>query len=62
MAVPKHKTSKMRSRRRRSANMVQTAPNLVACSNCGNKILLHHACPKCGFYRNNEVFKPEKMA
>jgi len=62
MAVPKHKTSKMRTRRRRAANMKLVAPTLIECSNCGNKTKLHHVCPKCGFYRNREIFKPEEMA
>jgi large subunit ribosomal protein L32 len=62
MAVPKHKTSKNRSRSRRAANMKLAAPTLVGCSNCGNQIVRHRVCPKCGFYRNKEVFKPEDMA
>jgi large subunit ribosomal protein L32 len=62
MAVPKFKTSKARSRRRRSANMALTGPNLIRCPQCDNKILRHRVCPKCGHYRKNEVFKPEDMA
>ena len=62
MAVPKYKTSKARSRRRRSINMSMTTPNLVSCSNCGNKILRHRVCPKCGFYKGNQIIEPEDMA
>ncbi|MBN1409998.1 MAG: 50S ribosomal protein L32 [Spirochaetales bacterium] len=62
MAVPKYKTSKARSRRRKSINMAQTMPNFIECGNCGNKVIRHRVCPKCGFYRGNEVFKPEEMA
>ncbi|HTH13372.1 MAG TPA: 50S ribosomal protein L32 [Spirochaetia bacterium] len=62
MAVPKFNTSKTRTRRRRSANMKMTVPNLMACGNCGNKILMHRVCPKCGFYRGKQVFEPESMA
>ncbi|MBN2736756.1 MAG: 50S ribosomal protein L32 [Spirochaetales bacterium] len=62
MAVPKTKTSKMRTRRRRSINMAFTSPNLIECSNCGNKVLRHRVCPKCGQYRGREVFKPEDLA
>jgi len=62
MAVPKFNTSKARSRRRRAANMKMTVPNLVACGNCGNKVLLHRVCAKCGFYRGKQVFEPESMA
>ncbi|MCL2138475.1 MAG: 50S ribosomal protein L32 [Treponema sp.] len=59
MAVPRYKTSKARTRRRRSINMKLTAPNLVECNGCGNKVLLHHVCPKCGFYRGKQVIVPD---
>ncbi len=62
MGVPKYKASKSRTRRKRSINSFLEAPKLVGCSNCGNKILRHRACPKCGMYRGKEVFKPEEMA
>ncbi|MFP4363415.1 MAG: 50S ribosomal protein L32 [Spirochaetia bacterium] len=62
MAVPKYKTSKARTRRRRSINMAKTAPNLVFCGNCGNRVQLHRVCPKCGFYRGKPVYEPEDMA
>ncbi len=59
MAVPKFKTSKSRSRRRRTINMALNLPMLVECSNCGNKMLLHKVCPKCGCYRGKQIYKPE---
>jgi large subunit ribosomal protein L32 len=59
MAVPKFKTSKARTRRRQSINMKLVAPNLVECGNCGNRVLLHRVCPKCGFYRGKQVILPE---
>ena len=58
MAVPKRKTSKARTGRRLSINMKLTAPNMVDCSSCGNKVLLHRVCPKCGFYRGKQVIVP----
>ncbi len=58
MAVPRAKTSKARTRRRQSMNMKLVAPNLIECSSCGNKILLHRVCPKCGFYRGRQVMAP----
>jgi large subunit ribosomal protein L32 len=61
MAVPKYKTSKARTRRRRSINMKLIAPTLVECGSCGNKILLHRVCPKCGFYRGKQVITPENI-
>jgi large subunit ribosomal protein L32 len=62
MAVPKYKTSKARSRKRKSINMKLKEILLVECSNCGNKVLPHRVCAKCGFYKGSQVFEPEEMA
>ncbi|MBB6479112.1 MAG: 50S ribosomal protein L32 [Spirochaetaceae bacterium] len=62
MAVPKYKTSKARSRRRRSINMKMGVDTLVSCTNCGNKIMRHRVCPKCGFYRGKQVIELDEMA
>ncbi len=59
MAVPRAKTSKARTRRRQGINMRLSAPKLVECGNCGNLIMLHRVCPKCGFYRGRQVIAPE---
>ncbi len=59
MAVPRAKTSKARTRRRRAMNMKLDAPTLVDCGSCGNKVLLHRVCPKCGFYRGKQVMVPK---
>ncbi|MCL2602015.1 MAG: 50S ribosomal protein L32 [Treponema sp.] len=59
MAVPKFRTSKARTRRRQSLNMKLTAPAMASCGSCGNQILLHRVCPKCGFYRGRQVILPE---
>jgi len=37
-------------------------PGLVECGTCGNKILPHRVCPKCGYYRGNQVIELESMA
>ncbi|MDR2595991.1 MAG: 50S ribosomal protein L32 [Treponema sp.] len=58
MAVPRGKTSKARTSRRQSINMRLTAPTMISCSTCGNKVLLHRVCPKCGFYRGKQVIVP----
>ena len=62
MAVPKGKTSKARTRRRKSVNMALTMPYLVECGNCGNKMRLHRVCPKCGYYRGKQIIELEEMA
>ena len=59
MAVPRAKTSKARTRRRQGINMKLKAPQLVECSNCGNLIMQHRVCPKCGFYRGRQVITQE---
>ncbi len=61
MAVPKYKSSKARTRRRHSINRKVEAPNLVSCSNCGNKVLRHRVCSKCGYYRGVQVLNPEDL-
>ena len=61
MIVPRAKTSKARTRRRQRINMKLQAPNLVECQACGNLILSHRVCPKCGFYRNKQVIDPDTM-
>ena len=62
MAVPKRKTSKARTHRRRAVNMKLKAPGLVECGNCGNLKIPHRVCPKCGFYKGVQVLEPEAMA
>jgi large subunit ribosomal protein L32 len=59
MAVPRANTSKARTRRRQKINMRLEVPTTVECASCGNKILLHHVCPKCGFYRGKQVIEPK---
>lgn len=55
MATPKYKTSKSKAASRKAANMKLKAPTLSVCSMCGNKIPPHHVCPKCGYYRGEQV-------
>jgi large subunit ribosomal protein L32 len=59
MAVPRAKTSKARTSRRQTINMRLDAPRTVECSSCGNQVLLHRVCPKCGFYRGRQVIEPK---
>lgn len=61
MAVPKYKISKAKSRTRKSINMKLSAPQLVECGTCGNKVLPHRVCPKCGFYRGKQILNLEDI-
>ena len=54
MAVPKHKTSKMKSRKRRT-HYKATAATVVRCSQCDEPKMPHRACPSCGTYRGRQV-------
>jgi large subunit ribosomal protein L32 len=59
MAVPRANTSKARTRRRQHLNMKLEANTLIACPSCGNQIVPHHVCPKCGFYRGKQRIIPK---
>ena len=52
--LPKRKVSKGRRDRRRAHDAV-SAPVLIECSNCHEKILPHRACPHCGHYKGRQV-------
>ena len=49
-AVPDHRVSKTRIRKRRS-HMALEVPGMVKCPNCGEMIKAHRVCPKCGYYK-----------
>lgn len=60
MAVPKYKTSKAKAASRKASNMKLAAPTLCKCPSCGNMILPHRVCPKCGYYKGQQVVELEK--
>jgi len=47
MGVPKKRTSRQKRDQRR-AHWKAVAPNVGTCPNCGEPVLPHRACPKCG--------------
>lgn len=61
MAVPFRKVSKTSKRMRRTHYKVK-ANGLVQCSKCGEMIRPHRMCPKCGFYKGEEVKNVSKVA
>jgi len=58
MPVPKRRTGKTKRNMRRSHHAI-TAPNLVECHSCGEKILPHRVCLKCGHYKDRLVIGSE---
>ena len=62
MAVPKRKPSKSKSRTRKSINMKLTPPALGECSTCGNSVIPHRVCPKCGFYKGKQYLDLEEIS
>ncbi len=60
MAVPKGKVSRQRRDKRRSSVWKLTAPQLVACPNCGALVMPHRVCPACGQYKGRTVIEVEE--
>ncbi|MBE6140608.1 MAG: 50S ribosomal protein L32 [Firmicutes bacterium] len=56
MAVPFRRTSKTKKRMRRT-HLKKEVGALTKCTNCGEYLRPHRACPKCGYYKNEEVIK-----
>lgn len=59
MAVPKHKTSKARRDKRRSAVWKLKAPSFSTCSHCGELVSPHRVCSNCGYYKGVSVIAKE---
>ena len=58
MPVPKRKTGKTKRNMRRSHHALK-APNVVECQSCGERILPHRVCPKCGHYKDRLAVNTE---
>lgn len=58
MAVPKHRTSKMKKRSRRAHDALAT-PGLSVCSNCNQPKSPHRVCANCGHYRDEKKIDVE---
>ncbi len=54
MAVPKKRTGSSSQGHRRS-NWKATVPETTICKNCGEIVLTHTVCPKCGTYKGKVV-------
>ncbi len=58
MAVPKRKTSKSKSRKRRT-HQTLSVTGTMNCPECGEAKLPHNICPSCNKYKG-EVIVPLK--
>jgi large subunit ribosomal protein L32 len=56
MAVPKRRQSKTRGAKRRSHDSLKT-PTWRNCSKCGEAVLAHQLCAKCGSYNGKQVIE-----
>lgn len=54
MAVPKRRTSKTVTKKRRTHFKLQV-PGMATCDNCGELKLAHRVCKSCGQYKGKEV-------
>lgn len=58
MPTPKRKHSHRRTHLRYAQWVGELrAPNLTACTHCGEMIPTYSACPVCGYYRGRKVIK-----
>jgi len=59
MALPKHKISKSKGRKRRTHKKTE-APNVTTCPQCGEAKLPHNACANCGTYKGRKAIETEE--
>ena len=57
MAVPKKKTSKMKSRTRRASNWRLDPPPRSTCPQCAQAKLPHVVCGNCGWYKGRQAIE-----
>lgn len=58
MAVPKKKSSRMRTRQRKSSWKV-ARPTISSCARCRAPKMPHRACRQCGTYNGREVVETD---
>jgi large subunit ribosomal protein L32 len=58
MAVPKKKSSRMRTRQRKAQWKVDR-PSMSTCPRCKSPKLPHRACRECGTYNGREVVETD---
>ena len=58
-AVPFRRTSKTKKRMRRT-HLKKEVGAISLCPKCGEALIPHRACAKCGFYKNEDVLHLKK--
>ncbi|PWB38782.1 MAG: 50S ribosomal protein L32 [Parcubacteria group bacterium] len=56
MGTPTQRRTKA-SARRRASHFAIKKQALVKCSNCGQALLPHRACSKCGYFKGKKTVK-----
>jgi large subunit ribosomal protein L32 len=56
MGLPSKRRTKQQ-KRERASHFALVERGLTICSHCKRKILPHHVCPFCGYYRGRLVLK-----
>lgn len=56
MGLPSKRRTKQQ-KRERASHFALAETGLTTCSHCKKKILPHHVCPHCGYYRGRQVIK-----
>ena len=59
MAVPRKRKSSSRRGQQRSHDAL-SAPNYIACPNCGQPKMPHRVCEACGYYKGREIIEVEE--
>jgi len=59
MANPKHKLSRLRTRRRRANDFIKTI-NLSKCPSCREVKMPHRICKSCGYYNGREIIRAQE--
>lgn len=59
MGLPGHRRTSSH-KRRRAAHFALGKPTVNTCSKCGETILPHRACSKCGTYKGRQVVTADK--
>lgn len=58
MGLPSKRRTKQQ-KRERASHFALVGVGLTTCGHCKKKILPHHICPHCGYYRGRQVIKKD---